>query len=84
MFYLLCGGVMMHEHLTTFFVVSEKKAFEQFPIGSNVNLCPAVATILDLLFKPNFPGMIIGRSSTNCRFFMPIENPRWPPLQVID
>jgi hypothetical protein len=25
------------------FVVSEKKAFEHFPIGSNVNLCPAVA-----------------------------------------
>ena len=28
------------------FVVSEK-AFEHFPIGSNVNLCPAVAAILD-------------------------------------
>ena len=24
------------------FVVSEKKAFEHFPIGSNVNLCPEV------------------------------------------
>jgi hypothetical protein len=24
------------------FVVSEKKAYEHFPIGSNVNLCPAV------------------------------------------
>jgi hypothetical protein len=29
------------------FVVSEKKAFEHFPIGSNVNLCPAMAAILD-------------------------------------
>jgi hypothetical protein len=29
------------------FVVSEKKAFEYFPIGSIVNLCPAVAAILD-------------------------------------
>jgi hypothetical protein len=29
------------------FVVSEKKAFEHFPIGSNVNLCPAVAAIFD-------------------------------------
>jgi hypothetical protein len=29
------------------FVVSEKKAFEYFPIGSNVNLCIAVAAILD-------------------------------------
>jgi hypothetical protein len=28
-------------------VVSEKKAFEHFLIGSNVNLCPAVAAILD-------------------------------------
>jgi hypothetical protein len=30
------------------FVVSEKKAFEHFPIGSNVNLCIAVVAILDL------------------------------------
>jgi hypothetical protein len=29
------------------FVVSEKKAFEHFPIGSNVNLFPAVVAILD-------------------------------------
>ena len=29
------------------FVVSEKKAFEHFSIGSNVNLCPAVVAILD-------------------------------------
>jgi hypothetical protein len=29
------------------FVVSEKKAFEHFPIGSNVNLCPAMVAILD-------------------------------------
>jgi hypothetical protein len=31
------------------FVVSEKKAFEHFPLGSNVNLCIAVAAILDFL-----------------------------------
>ena len=30
------------------FVVSEKKAFEHFPIGSNVNLCPAVVATLDI------------------------------------
>jgi hypothetical protein len=48
------------------FVVSEKKAFEYFPIGSNVNLCPAVAALGQL--KPNCPGMIIGRSSTNFCF----------------
>jgi hypothetical protein len=29
------------------FVVSEKKAFEHFPILSNVNICPVVAVILD-------------------------------------
>jgi hypothetical protein len=34
--------------------------------------------------KPNCPGMIIGRSSTENLFFMPIGNPRWPPLQYID
>jgi hypothetical protein len=33
--------------------------------------------------KPDCPGMIIGRSSTKCVFFMPIGNPRWPPPQVI-
>jgi hypothetical protein len=27
--------------------ISEKKAFEHVPIGSNVNLFPAVAAILD-------------------------------------
>jgi hypothetical protein len=38
----------IHVHLALIiFVVSEKKAFEHFPIGSNVNLCPAVAAILD-------------------------------------
>ena len=36
------------------------------------------------MLKPNCPGMIIGRSSTNFMFFMPIGNPRWPPLQYID
>jgi hypothetical protein len=34
--------------------------------------------------KPNCPGMIIGRSSTNYMFFMPIRNSRWPPPQYID
>ena len=29
------------------FVDSEKKAFEHFHLGSNVNLCPAVVAILD-------------------------------------
>ena len=34
--------------------------------------------------KPNCPGMIIGRSSTEYLFYMPIGNPRWPPPQDID
>ena len=34
--------------------------------------------------KPNCPGMIIGRSSTNFMFFMPIGYPRWLPPQYID
>jgi hypothetical protein len=29
------------------FVVSEKKAFEYFPIGSNVNLCPATTWTIE-------------------------------------
>jgi hypothetical protein len=36
------------------FVVSEKKAFEHFPIGSNVNLCIAVVAILDF-GNPRWP-----------------------------
>ena len=35
-------------------------------------------------FYANCPGMIIGRSSTNYLFFMPVGNPRWPPPQDID
>ena len=34
--------------------------------------------------KPNFSGMIIGRSSTKLLLFMKIGNPRWPPPQDID
>jgi hypothetical protein len=34
--------------------------------------------------KPNCPGMIIGRYSYKFSVFMPIGNPRWPPLQDID
>ena len=35
--------------------------------------------------KPNYPGMINGKSSTYFVFFMLIGHPRWlPPLQDID
>jgi hypothetical protein len=46
------------------FVVSEKKAFEYFPIGSNVNLCPVVAAILVEKWKTN--GGIIGSKAKSC------------------
>jgi hypothetical protein len=36
----------MYSFALIIFVVSEKKAFEHFPIGSNVNICPAVVAIL--------------------------------------
>jgi hypothetical protein len=38
---------LMGKYSNAFFSESEKKAFEYFPIGSNVNLCPAVVAILD-------------------------------------
>jgi hypothetical protein len=38
---------IMYSLALIIFVVSEKKAFEHFPIGNNVNICPAVADILD-------------------------------------
>jgi hypothetical protein len=53
-------------------VVSEKKAFEHFPIGSNVNLCPAVAPsrISDRHKNRNFvedhPMIIPGQFGFNC------------------
>ena len=44
---VIIAVVVVCVHALIIFVVSEKKAFEYFPIGSNVNLCPAVAAILD-------------------------------------
>jgi hypothetical protein len=38
----------MYSLALTIFVVSEKKAFEHFPIGSNVNLCPAWMVLYNL------------------------------------
>ena len=55
------------------FVVSEKKAFEYFPIGSNVNLCPAFGRHLGFLigiknrnFVENLPMIIPGQFGFNC------------------
>jgi hypothetical protein len=55
------------------FVVSEKKAFEHFPIVSNVNLCPAVVAIFGFLigiknrnFVDDLPMIIPGQFGFNC------------------
>jgi hypothetical protein len=55
------------------FVVSEKKAFEHFSIGSNVNLCPAVVAILDFRsayktrnFVEDLTMIILGQFGLNC------------------
>jgi hypothetical protein len=47
MFQNASSRTFMYSLALIIFVVSEKKAFEYFPIGSNVNLCIAVAAILD-------------------------------------
>jgi hypothetical protein len=62
------------------FVVSEKKAFD--PMGKMFQNASSLKPLGQL--KPNCSGMIIGRFSTKCVFFMPIGNPRWPPPQDID
>jgi hypothetical protein len=41
------NATFMYSLALIIFVVSEKKAFEHFPIGSNVNLCIALVAILD-------------------------------------
>jgi hypothetical protein len=63
------------------FVVSEKKAFEHFPIGSNAILCPAVADICQL--EPNLAGMFLGWSSTKLLFFVPVGYSAWLPGPII-
>jgi hypothetical protein len=60
------------------FVVSEKKAFEYLtldPMGKMFQNASSLKSLGQL--KPNCPGMIIGRSSTNFLFFMPIGNPKY-------
>jgi hypothetical protein len=52
------------------------------PIGKMFQKASSLKPLGQL--KPNCPGMIIGRSSTNFMFAMPIGNPRWPPSQDID
>jgi hypothetical protein len=52
--------------------------------GLSLTLNPMGKICQNAFMKPNCPGMIIGKSSTKCMFFMQIRNPRWPPPQYID
>jgi hypothetical protein len=78
------------------FVVSEKKAFEHFPIGSNVNLCIAVVAINIGPYGENVSKRFFSETTWTVEtklprndhwkvlcFFMPIGNPRWLPPQVM-
>jgi hypothetical protein len=47
------------------------------PMGKNFQNASSLKPLGQL--KPNCPGMIIGRSSTECLFYMPIGNPRKKP-----
>jgi hypothetical protein len=51
------------------------------PMGKMFQNASSLKPLVQL--KPNCPGMIIGRSSTTCLFYMLIGNPRWLPPQVI-
>jgi hypothetical protein len=46
------------------------------PMGKKVQNASSLKSLGQL--KPNCPGMIIGRFSTNFMLFMTIGNPRWP------
>jgi hypothetical protein len=53
----------------------------------NRNFVEDLPMIIPGQFGFNCPSgfrMIIGRSSTEYMFYMPIGNPRWPPPQYID
>jgi hypothetical protein len=51
------------------------------PMGKMFQNASSLKTLGQL--KPNYPGKIIGRSSTIFLIFMPMGNPRWPPPQDI-
>jgi hypothetical protein len=53
-------------------------SFTLDPMGKMVQNASSLKTLGQL--KPNCPGMIIGRSSTNFVLFKPIGNRRWPTL----
>ena len=52
------------------------------PMGKMFQIASSLKPLGQL--KPNCPGMIIGRSSTQFLCSMPIGNPSWPPPQDIE
>jgi hypothetical protein len=81
---MYCGG----GHLGFPIGIKNKKFVENLPMiipgqfGFNCSSGSSLKPHEQL--KPNCPGMIIGRFSTNCMFFMPIGNPRWPPKKFVE
>jgi hypothetical protein len=64
------------------FVVSEKKAFEHFPIGSNVNLCPAVVAILDFQYGKNVSKCFFSETTWKIETKLP-SNDHWKVLYKV-
>jgi hypothetical protein len=48
------------------FVVSEKNAFEHFPIGTNVNLCPETTNIIKAKLYMNVHWMVLYKLHVFC------------------
>ena len=78
--YVFCSGMKFKMAATAGLSLTLDPMGKMFQNASSLK--PLVKPLGQL--KPNFPGMIIGRSSTKFMFFMSIGNPRWPPPQYID
>jgi hypothetical protein len=65
------------------FVVSEKKAFEHFPIGANVgkNVSKRFFSETTRTVETKLPMNDHWKVLYKVSVFMPIETPRWPPPQ---
>ena len=67
-FYVICSDMKFKMAATA------GRSLTLDPIGKMFQNASSLKPLRQL--KPNCPGMIIGRSSTNFMFFMPIGNPR--------
>ena len=74
--YVFCSDMKFKMAATTELILTLDPKGEMFQNASSLKPLGQL--------KPNYPGMIIGRSSTNSMFFVPIRIPRWPPPQYID